>query len=462
MHFKDAILDELAARANVAQFVSYSPNLEQRFARVFGSEPNHQFQSVIEAARSLLEISVEKSVNVRSFDPSSPKSREFVYGLKTVDDVDSAVRRLAKEGLHTIINETIDIHDGGVSGVALGNLLEFAPDDTPRAVEKPGTASFPRGLGLRFLKTVYGFEPSLRYDPTTRVEFSLHPIRRGVRNEHTIVWELEQVTAPPAEADIRWPNRFSQAVGDKTYGLMVASLLGLPVPRTLVFSRFAAPFSFGEPTGATETWLRTSPRVQVPGRFTTRRGWTDPFLLMNREDPSATRLAAILAQAEVRAEYSGAAIADESGALTVEGTKGFGDEFMLGRSRLASLPAKILDAVKNTYQSAAQILGPVRMEWVYDGSQVWVVQFHRGASASSGSVIYPYPEEIKEEIEFEVTDGLEALRQLIAEWDGTADGIVLRGDVGVTSHFGDLLRKARIPSRIERPSANATQAPPTV
>jgi len=31
--------------------------------------------------------------------------------------------------------------------------------------------------------------------------------------------------------------------------------------------------------------------------------------------------------------------------------------------------------------------------------------------------------------------------------------VVLVGNVGITSHFGDLLRGARIPSRIERPAA---------
>ena len=51
--------------------------------------------------------------------------------------------RLAGEGYLTIVNETIDIHDGGISGVALAGIVEFAPDDTPRAVEQPGVAALP-------------------------------------------------------------------------------------------------------------------------------------------------------------------------------------------------------------------------------------------------------------------------------------------------------------------------------
>ena len=42
---------------------------------------------------------------------------------------------------------------------------------------------------------------------------------------------------------------------------------------------------------------------------------------------------------------------------------------------------------------------------------------------------------------------------LIARIEGTGEGVVLIGHVGVTSHFGDLLRRARIPSRIEEPAS---------
>ncbi len=35
-------------------------------------------------------------------------------------------------------------------------MIEFAPDDTPRCVEKPGVASFPLAWGHSLLQTVYG------------------------------------------------------------------------------------------------------------------------------------------------------------------------------------------------------------------------------------------------------------------------------------------------------------------
>jgi hypothetical protein len=86
-------------------------------------------------------------------------------------------------------------------------------------------------------------------------------------------------------SQINWPNRFSRFVGDKVFGLLVADAIGLAVPRTTAVSRKIAPFAFGLSTESCEWWTRTAPTEQVPGKFTTRRGWTDPFDLLRREDP---------------------------------------------------------------------------------------------------------------------------------------------------------------------------------
>src|SRR5207249_2890111 len=137
-------------------FVSFGPGatLPQRYSRVYGVGPNHIFDTAISAVEALLAASAEHSVNVRSFDPNQPQAHEFLYGLKSATDVVDALRMLAGSGLHTIVNETIDVNDGGVSGVALGDIVEFAPGDTPRAVEKPGTVAFPRDQGVRVLEIV--------------------------------------------------------------------------------------------------------------------------------------------------------------------------------------------------------------------------------------------------------------------------------------------------------------------
>jgi len=450
-HFKDQILDRLAERWNVAQFVSFDPDLQQRFAWIHGHAPNHKFKTVDEAIRSILSASPEGSVNVRSFQPENPKSREFVYGLRSVEDVLQHLGRLASHRLYTIVNETVDVKDGGVSGVAFGDAVEFAPDDTPRSVEKPGTAGLPRATALRLFRIVYGFEPALPRDTRLRVEFSIHPLRRGFHHDHTIVWETERAEAPPKEPSPTWPNLFSRFIGDKAYGLLIAYLAGLRVPRTTVIARRTAPFTFGLDTGSAEPWIRTCPTEQAPGKFTTRRGWLDPYRLMEMEDPSGTAIASVLHQVGVAARYSGALVVGPRGELTVEGVARFGDEFMVGRRGPERLPVRVRQAVQRTFVSARKRLGPVRFEWVHDGERVWIVQLHVGASVSFGKTIYPGV--AKRYHRFETDRGIDALRALIATVNGSGEGIVLVGRVGITSHFGDLLRRARIPSRIEEPAS---------
>lgn len=450
LHFKDAILDRLSREANVAQFVSFAPDLTQRHSRIHAHEPNHRFASPEEAVGALLARSGEGRVNVRSFLPDDPKSKPFRYDLRTAAEAVATMRDFSSQGLFLIVNETIDVGDGGVSGVVVGDVIELAPGDTPRCVEKPGTASFSRAVGRRLLQRVYGFAAALDYDPAVRVEFSLHPLRRGFLHDHTIIWELETVGESHAAADLRWPNRFSRFVGDKAFGLLVADTLGLPVPATTVIPRGLAPFTFGRPTRTHEVWLRTCPVEQDPGHFTTQRGWTDPYKLMEREDPEGTAIASVLAQEGVDAAYSGSLVVEADGHVRIEGARGYGDKFMVGLAGAEELPREVTDSVSARYEEAAAALGPVRMEWVHDrGGFTWVVQLHRGATTSQGSVIHRG--DAARYHRFDVALGIDELRGLIARVRGTGEGIVLVGHVGVTSHFGDLLRKAEIPSRIEYP-----------
>lgn len=444
---KDASLDRLAELINVAQFVSYEPlrdTPKQAYARVLGEEPNRVFSGVREVAEMLLVRSADGSVNVRSFTPESPLSREFIYGLKRVDDVTDAVLRLTREGLNTIVNETVDIHDGGVSGVLLGNVIEFAPDDTPRAVEKAGTASLPLGWGLRLLATVYGFEPDLAVPQNTRLEFSLHPRPRGWRHTHTLGWEIAEHEGLDLPAIVQWPNRFSRMIGDKVFGLLVAHHIGLAVPHTTVLNRRVAPFTFGQLTGSAETWCRTAPTEQMPGKFTTTRGWSDPFRIMESEDPEHKFIASILAQAGVEPLYSGASIVLQTGEIVTEGLRGSGEAFMQGTETAEALPGSIVADVERLHADAAE-LGPIRLEWVHDGERAWVVQLHRGATLSAAGVLVPG--DAKQWTPFEVSKGLEELRSLIAGLD-PGYGIDLYGEVGLTSHIADVIRKANVPARM--------------
>ncbi|WP_315730162.1 MULTISPECIES: hypothetical protein [unclassified Bradyrhizobium] len=450
---KDRSLDDLARVGNVAQFVSFSPGSHrpiQEFSRVAGYEANHIFSSVSDSLEKLLEKSPERTINIRSFTPDSPRSRDFHYGIESLAVAEELVSSLAAQGLFVIANETVDVSDGGISGVIQGGVAEFAPDDTPRCVEKGGTASLPLNWAQSLIEIVYGFPAETVDAGRGRLEFSVHPKPRGWRKGHTLMWEHEASDSPPAEAQLKWPNRFSQLIGDKTYGLLIAHLAGLLVPRTTCISRRIAPFSFGKETGSREVWTRTCPREQEPGRFTTVKGWTDPFRLLAAEDSTGTSISAVLCQAAIPANFAGAAIMDAKGEIVVEGTRGEGDKFMLGRRAPEHLPDALRSKVKSTYARAKERLGPVRFEWVFDGSQVWVVQLHKGATDSSASTLVPGEAEHWEV--FDVSRGLEELRGFLDNLPSGV-GVRLRGEVGLTSHVADLVRKHRRPARLQGTAA---------
>ncbi len=450
---KDESLDTLAQLGNVAQFISFKPgpagSLEQQYSRVWGHAPNHRFASPSDALAELIRTSPERSINLRSYAPDSPRSKEFVYGITDAGKALEELRRLAAEGLFVIANETVDVKDGGVSGVLQGGIMEFAPDDTPRCVEKPGVASLPTEWAIRMLTTVYGFSPDIGATSDGRLEFSIHPLQRGWKHGHTICWEWEPNNTTSAQAKMNWPNRFSRHIGDKAFGLLVAELVGAKVPRTTVFGRRVAPFVFGNSTRSHEVWIRTCPHEPEPGKYTTLKGWTDPFRLMSAEDPDHGSIASVICQAAVPAAYSGAAIVTIDGDLLIEGRKGEGDGLMLGRDHPEDLPYAVSDQVRAVYEKLSAALGAVRFEWVHDGDEVWVVQLHRGATQSSETVLVPG--DAREWLTFEAADGLEALRAFLQDMpNGT--GLTIEGEIGLTSHLADLIRKAKRPARLAVPA----------
>ncbi len=445
---KDQKLDRLAERFNVAQFVSFGPVKSRpviQYSRLSDLAPNSVFENISEALGALFERSSEGTVNVRSFSETEAQSREFLYGLRTVAEAEQAVTRFAREGAFSIVNETIDVSDGGVSGVAMGDLVEFLPDSTPRGVEGAGFASLPRTWATQLFKMVYGIDPLLESAEEARIEFSLHPKKRGWRRSHVIFWEYGDADALERSVDISWPNSFSRMMGDKAYGLLIAHIAGFPVPLTTVIGRRIAPFTFGSDTGSSERWTRTSPAVQIPGKFTTVDKWVDPFALVQAEDPSGKMLASILSQQSVRAQFSGAAIESADGELIVEGAHGSGEAFMLGASPPEPLPDTVVTEVKNLHALLQGVLGSVRFEWVFDGLTMWLVQLHVGASPSSGRILVPG--EAENWVTFDTSNGLEALRTLLEELPA-GTGVYLNGEVGRTSHVADVARKSNVPTRL--------------
>src|SRR5690349_19086137 len=97
IHEKDRGLAHLADRGNVAQFASFDPSLNQRFARVRGFEPDHEFLLPENAIDSLLRNASSGTVNVRSFHPEQAKGRSFDYGLESREEVLATLRRRAAE-----------------------------------------------------------------------------------------------------------------------------------------------------------------------------------------------------------------------------------------------------------------------------------------------------------------------------------------------------------------------------
>ena len=454
---KDQRLARLAQHRNVAQFVSFSsgPTPQVRFSRIRGYAPDEQFRDARVAISALMGAAPAKSINIRSFRPGQDKGNPFEYGLTNVDQAVSLTRSLAADGYLTIVNETIDTADGGVSGVLFGGVIEFVPLDTPRGVEKPGVASLEAETGLELLRTVYGFRPAVEVESDERIEFSIHPVRVGYQHSHTLLWESERFAAVRLDATIFWPNRFSRFIGDKVYGLLIAHMLGVPVPATTVIARTVAPFQFGRPTGTAEIWLRTSPTEQQPGRFTTTYGWQDPYALLAKEDPGGTAIASVLAQEGVDPAYSGASLPGSKGDPDYfEGVAGSGDNFMLGQQPPEQLPPAVVNDVRDVIAQLRKVLGPVRLEFVHDGRQAWVVQLHLSRQRYRAGVISP-GRPMNGWLDFDPRAGLESLNNMIDHAKAERKGIRVIAPVGLTSHVGDLLRKAGVPARLHLAQADS-------
>ena len=72
----------------------------------------------------------------------------------------------------------------------------------------------------------------------------------------------------------------------------------------------------------------------------------------------------------------------------------------------------MLADVRALAETARQQLGPVRLEWVHDGSQAWVVQLHIARQFFAGASIVSAGEADRW-LDFEVADGLDSLRELV-------------------------------------------------
>ena len=442
---------------NIAQFISFNPDTKRpRFVYI-----KNYYHSVScrdkELIEKLIDSAPSKSINIRSYSPEIMKGNKLIFNkkLEDIDEIVEIIELNRENQKYSILNENINIDDGGVSGVVLGDIIEFSPKDTPKCVDKEGVCSLPRELGVSLLEKVYGFKPEINFEKNYRVEFSIHPSRQGVLKEHTIIWEYEYYLNISKGCNISWPNNFSKFLGDKAFGLLIADTLGLRVPKTTVISREIAPFTFGISTGLNEKWIRTCPRVKEPGKYYTGDKWIDPFIMIEEEEKKGENdinIASVLSQEAIEPIFSGACIIKKDMEDDIiEGVSGKGDSFMVGEEEIGNLPKKVIGSIKklnNKVRKHLDLLGEVSIEWVYDGNDIWIVQLNQiKLSGNKDIIVDGNP---KEYIEFNVNLGLEKLRSLIKEIQNNDVGIELIGNIGVTSHFGDLLRIANIPSKLKR------------
>ena len=457
---KDDVLAKIAKHGgNVARHVSFDPQLRQRNGFVHGVRDRKKYSSPEEAAGELMAAGAEY-VNIRCFHPGQLDGNPFImgrHGYPTAEKIGAKVRAIQDERIaegeppyYFILNEEIDVMDGGFSGVLHGNVAEFAPASTPRCVEKAGCAIMPRHIMARLIQEIYGFRFGVPYGREHRVEFSIHPNLVGLHRTRTIIWQVEKMDREvmPSEVLPTWPNKLSEVVGDKPFGLHMAHLFGLPVPYTQVVGRLVKPYSFGIPTGSeSQQWFRTCPSEQQPGVYTTSPKWMDPFKLFSKEDPEHKNFSSFVWQDNVDAEYAGACITDAEGIPVVEGVSGYGDAFMVSERGPEPLPEYVIDSVLTLWEQAHRIFGAVRFEWVYDQfNTAWIVQFHRGGTDTQGDIIVPG--DADEWVTYNSHEvPIAEFRDIAPQAARDGIGIILETSGGVTNHYADQLRRNRVPSR---------------
>lgn len=492
LKYKDDVLVTLAKKCNIAQFVSYGPDGERRHCCICGNEADlMKSASRGETIQLLLDKSIDHSINIRTFLPEQWSGNPFIVCLTDINVICNHIDELTSKGYYVIVHESIDVHDGGISCVLENGVVEFVPGDTPRFVEKVSELPIPRLMVddfITFLRPIYkgistferlckeGYLSTAEDDDSLfdyckdRVEFSLHPRSCGYKNDKIIIWEIARDSQSAYDALTSynvfsnrhscydWPNAFSQHIGDKAYGLLVANMFTKHVPQTAVClrSQKVESFVFGTYISIADVWTRTCPNVQVPGKYATIHGYVNPYELMDKEDPDNEALVSCIIQNGIPAKYSGAYICDGYGKTAIEGVRSYGDSYMQGAEK-EQLPDDVKWAVEVMGRKLyCHLHSHVRFEWVYDGVDVWIVQLHMGTVESDIEHRVIYKDEVSRYVDYHPADGLDKLRELIKTIDAEAaastwhmkKGVRVVGNVGMSSHIADVLRKAHIGSYI--------------
>ncbi len=350
-----------------------------------------------------------------------------------------------------IINELIDIYDGGFSGVIFNGLIEFSHNNTPRCVDKGTFCSMPLRTGLDLMTKILDRDSRMTFERNNRIEFSFHPREEGILLHNFVIWDLSKFKSSfPNYESIKtfWPNPISELVGDKVFGLFLANSYKYDVPFSKVTLRDGREFSFGKKTSTLEQWTRSCPANYEPGKLPTKKGQLD----FNSWFDEYSNLSSVIIQDSVESEFSGCFLI-ESNSYVVEGVKGFGDRLMNGTEAPQPLPEILRNRIEKLAKKLLGNFGPARVEWAADKEKIWILQVNLNqikfkANEYNQFVIYNQIKKISNYIEFKTNRGLSEFRKFLNDLDSKKNGVILVGNIGVTSHFGDLLRRKRINSYI--------------
>ena len=436
--YKDEGIFNLSNNFNVARFVSFENKLPLKI-RYCVLDDNYQTNNPKEAIDFLLNKC--SKVNVRSFDPEKPEGNPFIQNLKSTNDVLNCIEKLIKQkNLYIIVNESIDEHDGGISGVYFNNVIEFSPDATPRCVDSNNikTTLLPYNLSKKIIDSIYGVTPDFSNFKDTRIEFSIHPNKCGFKNSNTIIWQIEEKkNTNNIKINISWPTNFSKMIGDKTFGLLIADSINLNVPETTVFNNRLNPFSFGNKTSLNGVRTRTCPEIKEPGYYPSYKSFVDPINLLktlNKNKPqNITEVKSVIIQNSIDSLYSGRAICKDLLDIDIDGVFGDGDDFMLGKDKSCEIPENIKNEIYNIFKKIYQYVGKSSIEWVFDkNNKLWIVQLNK---INDNCIKY---NKNMEYIDFYYKDNIEEFRNFVVELKDKNKGINLYGNVSPLSHIGEI------------------------
>jgi hypothetical protein len=131
--------------------------------------------------------------------------------------------------------------------------------------------------------------------------------------------------------------------------------------------------------------------------------------------------------------------------FTIDGVRGEGDSFMVGDTGSVRLTSAVEESVASVARHLHAVIGPVKIEWVFDGRFAWVVQLSPLGKASDARIGDDAGVEWEE---FRFQKGrLEEFRNRVLALRGSNKGILVIGNVSPLSHVGEIAEQYGVPTR---------------